>query len=189
MQMFVGWPHLPVSPLYKFFFLGELAFYIHSTVAHFTIEVRRADFTQMAIHHVVTSFLVGGAYFTNYMRIGGVLLLILDMGDVTLELGKVLLYAGWEKVSTVMIGCLIVIWWGFRVYLYAAKVMWAGYVDSVSVCGAENMAHYEIFSLCLFILWALNAWWGFLITRIALRKVMGKGLEDTREKRARKKKN
>jgi TLC domain len=179
-QCFVGYPNVPISPLLRFFFLGEVAFYAHSTFAHFTIEVRRGDFMQMAIHHIATTILVGGAYFSNYQRIGGILLIMHDLGDVTLETGKVLLYAGWEKIATVMLAFLNIFWWWFRVIFWGYKVFLTSFVHSISVMG-RGMAYYYLFNLLLVIIWALNAFWGFLITRIAIRKVMEGELEDSRE--------
>jgi TLC domain len=184
---FVGWPYMPISPLLKVFFLGELAFYVHSTFAHFTIEAVRSDFVAMAVHHILTTALIALAFFCNYHRTAGILLILFDIGDALLESGKVLLYAGWEKTSTVMIGVLIAIWWWMRVLFWAFKLGRTSLVHSVSVIGADVMPGHAWGNLFLFTLWLLNIWWGFLITRIAVKKVMGGTLVDTREKKEKKK--
>jgi hypothetical protein len=42
-------------------YVWELGFYISGLVCHFTIETRRKDFWEMALHHLVTICLIAGS--------------------------------------------------------------------------------------------------------------------------------
>ncbi|KAJ9108130.1 hypothetical protein QFC19_002597 [Naganishia cerealis] len=85
------YPHTPLSRLTKFYYLGQLGFWFHQLFV-INIEERRKDHWQMLTHHVITIILVGGSYWTNYTRVGGVIMALMDFCDILLPLAKMFRY-------------------------------------------------------------------------------------------------
>lgn len=56
------------------------------------LEHRRKDFLEMVIHHIVTMTLVVHSFFTNYIRVGAIIMVVFDPADVPLHVAKVLRY-------------------------------------------------------------------------------------------------
>ncbi|KAF2071714.1 hypothetical protein CYY_006975 [Polysphondylium violaceum] len=91
MNIWLGWPCQPFTTLFRTYYLLELAFYLHCTIALF-FETRRKDFYQMLTHHVATFFLVGASYWYRYHRIGIAILWIHNISDIFLYSAKAINY-------------------------------------------------------------------------------------------------
>lgn len=78
-----NYPHTPLSPLTKFYYLVQLGFWFHQLFV-FNLEARRKDYYQMLTHHFVTIALVMGSYWANYTRVGTVILVLMDFCDIWL---------------------------------------------------------------------------------------------------------
>ncbi|EFA79496.1 ceramide synthase [Heterostelium album PN500] len=91
MNIWLGWPIQPFSTLFRTYYLLELSFYLHCTIALF-FETRRKDFYQMLTHHIATFFLVGASYWYRYHRIGIAILWIHNVSDIFLYSAKALNY-------------------------------------------------------------------------------------------------
>jgi len=76
-------PHSPVAGPVKFYYLTQIAFYLHQVLI-LNAEARRKDHIQMMAHHVITIFLMLASYFGNFIRVGSVILLITDWCDILL---------------------------------------------------------------------------------------------------------
>jgi hypothetical protein len=50
----------------------------------FTIDVRRSDFWEMAIHHAITIILLSLSFTVNFVRIGTMVLICHDTADIIL---------------------------------------------------------------------------------------------------------
>jgi len=170
---------------FRYLFLFQLGFYLHSLIAHVTFETKRKDYTQMLVHHIVTSFLIGLSYYYGFAFIGGVLFVLFDLCDVILETGKMSLYAGKKKTSDSIFVLLITCWLGLRLVLYPMKVLYSASVESISIMDINTIPNgynlYVLFVGMLFMIQLLNMYWFWLMIRILLRVIMGKGAADTRE--------
>ncbi|GAM17481.1 hypothetical protein SAMD00019534_006560, partial [Acytostelium subglobosum LB1] len=98
MNIWLGWPIQPFSTLFRTYYLLELSFYFHCTIALF-FETRRKDFNQMITHHLATFFLVGASYWFRYQRIGLIILITHNLGDIFLYSAKALNYIQKEKMN------------------------------------------------------------------------------------------
>jgi acyl-CoA-dependent ceramide synthase len=78
-----GYPHTPLTKLPKFYYLAQLGFWFHQLFV-INIEERRKDHWQMYTHHVITITLVAVSYWTNYTRVGGVIMVLMDFCDILL---------------------------------------------------------------------------------------------------------
>ena len=81
--MWSDWPSIEMSGAFKWYYLVQLAFWIQQIqVIH--IEARRKDYIQMLTHHIITSTLLSVAYVYRYIRVGNVILCLMDVVDLLL---------------------------------------------------------------------------------------------------------
>jgi very-long-chain ceramide synthase len=55
-------------------------------------EARRKDHFQMMTHHVITIALIGASYYTNFTRVGCLVLVLMDWCDIWLPVSRELWY-------------------------------------------------------------------------------------------------
>ena len=67
----------------KCYFLIQLANWMQSLLA-VNLERRRKDYAQMLTHHVITCLLMYACYNYRWIKIGNVILCIMDVGDFLL---------------------------------------------------------------------------------------------------------
>jgi hypothetical protein len=169
---------------FRYYFLFQLSFYIHSMIAQLTIEVRRKDFYQMVLHHLVTILLIGLSYYKSHALIGGVLLVFHDICDIFLEAAKLCHYYSWERLGIFFFICLVVVWICCRLILFPVKVLYSSVVESVEIVGWEvaKKEYYFLFNFMLFTIQLLNIYWFFLIARIVWNTIFNKEqITDIRE--------
>jgi hypothetical protein len=75
------------------FYLLYAARYLQA-LASVMLEHRRKDFLEMVLHHAVTLLLLGSSYFSGYVRVGAIIMFILDPADVFLHSAKMCNYIG-----------------------------------------------------------------------------------------------
>lgn len=179
-----GWPNIPMSESFRWLYLTQLSFYLHSFFAHITIEVRRSDYWQMFIHHIVASVLIAFSYYHNVFRIGGILLALHDVNDVFLEGSKLCNYSKENKLSNFLFAFLLLSWIVTRITLYPIKVIFSVYSEVFGIIPFDESWYYQVWALFLILLSTillLNIFWFFLICRIAWNAVYSDGVKDERE--------
>jgi hypothetical protein len=80
------------TTLLKRAFIGHSCSGIQRNIGHqvmwcfsaFTIDVRRSDFWEMAIHHAITIILLSLSFTVNFVRIGTMVLICHDTADIIL---------------------------------------------------------------------------------------------------------
>jgi len=168
----------PVS--FQYLYLTQLAYYTHGFFTHSFMEIKRADFWPMFIHHIAAIVLILGSWTCGYHRTGGALFLLHDLLDIILESGKMSVYLGYQFLANIEFIILIVVWAYCRIYLFGTKLI-AG-----SLAGLESVGDTRPVWNCLFvflnILWLLNCYWWYLMLKIAWRTIINKKeLQDCRE--------
>ena len=160
-------------------YMWELGFYISGLVCHFTIETRRKDFWEMALHHAVTIVLIGGSVHMQYERMGLVILLLHDISDIFLETGKIFNYMDNDNMATTAFLGLIVTWFIARCVYFPLKVLRSVFMYHVSQIQIPYGRH---FFVLLLILQVLNIFWFGMLIKMAYKKLFeGGNIEDTRE--------
>jgi len=180
-----NWPNIPWSESFHNYYLVQLAFYIHSIIAHFTVESKRKDFYQMLIHHVITVALIGWSIHAKFYRIGGVVMLLHDVNDIFLELAKLLKYIRWEKTAHFFLVSLVLCWGWTRIYLFPSKVLYSTAIESWGILGSnpEAAAHWIPFNSLLSVVFLLNLFWFIMMLKLIFRFVFKKEyVGDVREK-------
>lgn len=78
-----GWPFREVDGLFKWYYLVQWGFWIQQILV-VNIEEKRKDYTQMLTHHLFTTALMFLSYGYYHMRVGTVILCIMDFVDIIL---------------------------------------------------------------------------------------------------------
>ena len=76
----------------------ELSFYWSLTFLHL-LDVRKKDFMELLVHHLITITLLSLSWTAQFTRIGTLVLIVHDSADSLLELAKKLKYAKWRVTS------------------------------------------------------------------------------------------
>uniref|UniRef100_A0A0R3RUV4 TLC domain-containing protein n=1 Tax=Elaeophora elaphi TaxID=1147741 RepID=A0A0R3RUV4_9BILA len=185
------WRHWPQHPLTKsvwWYYVIETSFYCSLIVSSLLFDVRRADFIQMTVHHVITILLLLLSFVMNMVRIGTLILFSHDMADVFLELGKLCRYAGWKTVLTCVFVAFMVVWIVTRLIYFPFFIIRSILFDAPVLIQAdyrwENIRQPPIvprlFAVMLLSLLILHIYWTFIIMKIALKSVKG-NIDDIRE--------
>lgn len=82
-DLWLGYPHIPIPAAVKLYYLTQLAFYLHQILI-LNAEARRKDHYQMMSHHVITVVLVWASYITHFTRAGCVIMVLMDCCDIFL---------------------------------------------------------------------------------------------------------
>ncbi|EGV63020.1 Sphingosine N-acyltransferase lag1 [Yamadazyma tenuis] len=189
-NLFAGWPHDKMSTSFKAYYLMQIAFWL-SQIIVLNIEEKRKDHYQMFGHHIITSLLCIGSYQNYYMRIGNLILILMDFCDVCLTGAKVLKYAGFSTLCDIMFVCFLLSWvilrHGVYNYLFYYAMANAESLMTLHRCVPgvveekcwSRFVLYTCFVL-LAILQLLCIAWLYSISKVAYRVVSGTGAEDVR---------
>jgi ceramide synthetase len=172
------YPHHDVSDLEFWYYDIELGFYLALIVSQF-FDVKRKDFWQMFIHHLVTVSLLVFSWASNLVRVGSLVLIIHDFADIPLEGAKLARYTKSETAGNFIFAVFTFCWIYSRMGLLPSRVLayslhWA--LDEVPMFPA-----YYIFNALLVCLQILHIVWTWLILRIAYNAIYSDGVKDLRE--------
>ena len=80
-DLWLNYPHVPLAGTVKFYYLTQIAFYLHQVLI-LNAEARRKDHVQMMVHHIITIILMIASYTCNFTRVGCVIMVLMDCSDV-----------------------------------------------------------------------------------------------------------
>lgn len=143
-------------------------------------EVRRSDFWQTFLHHVVTFTLIAYSYVLNLTRIGVIIMLLHDSCDIFMELAKLCRYNKKTEWGTRWFIVFALVWLLLRVCIF--PIMVYSVIFASTDFGLSYQPHHAIFGAFLMTLLALNIFWSYLIARIIVKALKNGGeAEDDRE--------
>lgn len=183
-----GYPHIPLATPVKFYYLVQTAFYVHQTLI-LNAEARRKDHVQMMAHHVITIGLLLLSYFTNFTRVGSLILLLMDFCDIFLPLAKMIRYLSISQLATDAVFGLFMVSWFVTRHLLFPIVIWSTTFDlpvNIPYLLDKERGFYltrsahMVFVGALLALQVLQCIWFWMICRVAYRVVTGSGAEDER---------
>lgn len=83
-ECWYGYPHQSVENDIWWYYMISMSFYWSLTATQF-FDVKRKDFWQMFIHHMVTLLLMALSWVCNLHRVGSLVLVVHDCADIFLE--------------------------------------------------------------------------------------------------------
>lgn len=109
-------------------------------------------------------------------------LLVHDINDIPLEVGKALIYMGRTVLPNIMFVFLIVSWIGSRLGLLPFKIIYSTWNESITQIPTDVIPFYHAFNYALMFLVVLHVYWFALILKVAYRTVVqNKEIADHRE--------
>ena len=112
----------PRTPLLfeRFMYLFELGHHLERQHSYITSSKKQSSFYIMNLHHMLTIYMILYSFVTGMTKWGNVLLILNDMTDIVLNLGRLLNELQfWHKLPTALTFVLLLITWGtFRIYTF-----------------------------------------------------------------------
>ncbi|TFK43584.1 TLC domain-containing protein [Crucibulum laeve] len=181
------YPHIPLAGPVKFYYLTQSAFYLHQVLI-LNAEARRKDHVQMMTHHVITIVLIGISYFSNFTRVGCLIMFLMDWCDIFLPLAKMLRYINYQTTCDLTFAWFLVSWFVTRhfLFVFAIKSTIMDCPVFIPFDWAPERGYYLtqqshlLFCVLLVSLQILQIIWFWMICRVAWRVVNGSGAADER---------
>ncbi|KAH9861385.1 hypothetical protein J1614_011131 [Plenodomus biglobosus] len=120
-----GWPFREVEGLLKWYYLVQWGFWVQQILV-VNVEEKRKDYAQMFTHHIFTIALIFLSYGYYHMRVGIVILAIMDLVDIVLPTAKLLKYMGYTTACDIAFGVFVISWFLTR-HLFYMMVCWSIY--------------------------------------------------------------
>lgn len=134
-HVWIGWPHVQFESGIKAYYLVQMACWL-CQIYVLNIEERRKDHLQMMCHHIVTCVLMAGSYYYYHIRVGHVILLLMDNVDCWLSSAKMLKYVGLTNVCDAMFGWFLVTWLTCRHGFYN-YITWSAWSKAPGLIGYQ----------------------------------------------------
>ncbi|OCL10728.1 longevity assurance proteins LAG1/LAC1 [Glonium stellatum] len=132
-EMWTHWPIRRMDGLFKWYYLVQFAFWLQQILV-VNVEERRKDYAQMFTHHIITITLIFTSYGYYQMRVGNVILCVMDVVDIILPAAKMLKYLGFTTACDVAFGIFMATWLVTR-HIFFPMVCWSIYADGIpSAC-------------------------------------------------------
>lgn len=158
------YPHHSVSIYVQVYYIVEIAFYASLTFSQFT-DVRRKDFIEMFIHHLLAIALMVFSWTCNLTRVGSLVLVLHDFADIWLELAKLAKYAKFDKICEIVYGFFTMSWFVSRLGIYPSWILYSTTVEAPQII--ELWPAYHIFNVMLYLLMVLHVIWTYFILKVA----------------------
>ncbi|VDM52757.1 unnamed protein product [Angiostrongylus costaricensis] len=178
-QCWIGYPFHTIDKSIWWYYMVETSFYYSLVLASF-FDVRRSDFWQLMVHHIVTIGLLSSSFTINFVRVGTLVLISHDIADIILEFGKLTRYDRNLKNATNI--CFVVFltsWIVTRLGYYPFVIVRSALLDAASLIQPD----YELLNptqvpyaprviiLMLFTLLILHIFWTVIIMKIVVKTV------------------
>ncbi|KAI0701164.1 TLC domain-containing protein [Cytidiella melzeri] len=186
-DVWIGYPHLPLAGPIKFYYLLQTAFYLHQILI-LNAEARRKDHWQMMTHHIITTVLMLGSYFYSYTRVGCLVMMLMDLCDIFLPLAKMLRYLDLSMLCDAAFVTFMLSWLVTRHFLFLFTIK-SAYYDARRIIPLDwnyETSHFMTegvaigFIAMLVTLQIIQLAWFGTICNIAYNVVIGRGADDSR---------
>lgn len=112
------------------------------------------------IHHLCTILLMACSWTCNYIRIGTLVLLVHECGDIPLQLAKILRYLKEKVILDYVYGSFVVLWFVTRLVLFPFWILRSILVEMPK---HADLPRVTVFHGFLFVLLLLNVVWSIWI--------------------------
>ncbi|KAG6446774.1 ceramide synthase 5 isoform X2 [Manduca sexta] len=161
---FNGYPHQGVTDDIRRYYMFQTANCWYLLIFQFR-AVKRKDSWQMYVHHFAAISLLSISWTNSMYRIGTLVLVLHDCGDIALEAGKALKYAKYQNACNCTFVVFITVWIGTRIIFYP------NYVIAISSEYAKTATMYYVLKAMLWMLFGLHLIWTWYILQIAYKAV------------------
>ena len=178
-DVFDVYPNQVPQKVYWYYMI-QLSFYIWMSVCMMW-DVRKKDFVQMSLHHATTVVLLVTSYSWQLTNMGSLIMLLMDIADPFLELGKIFKYLGKETPSLISFITFLLSFVGLRVCFYPFLVNYPCLFHTWELAvHMEKEYVYYVLNIALIILLLLNIGWTVLIFNVLIKKLQSGQMQDVR---------
>ncbi|XP_046564322.1 ceramide synthase 5-like [Haliotis rubra] len=164
MQCWIGYPRHDITPEIFWYYAMEASFYLSLLITQFK-DVKRKDFFEMFIHHLVTLSLMFLSWSQNIVRFGTLILVLHDAVDSLLETAKMAKYLKWQKTTDIVFALFLLVWIITRMILFPYKLIYTAMFQSTTIVGF--CAIYFLYNGLLIVLQVLHIFWFVIISKMA----------------------
>mmetsp|Transcript_132321 Transcript_132321/g.197153 ORF Transcript_132321/g.197153 Transcript_132321/m.197153 type:complete len:337 (+) Transcript_132321:74-1084(+) len=150
---FIGWPHHEHPSWLVSYYSIQMSYHLQGMLYQIVKSRHRSDFAEMMLHHIVTLFLIMFSYLFNFFRIGTLVFLLHDLGDVFSYFIKSVVDTDSTGLILTAYGGLLLSWGYFRLYVYPFHVIWSCFSHGPRLPGLE------VFPVMLVMLLFLHCYW------------------------------
>jgi len=126
----VNYPYQSIEvPFLKEYYMIQLSYHAHSLIAQISM-IHRTDFLEMVLHHLLAIALLAISYVSNAVRIGILVLLVHDVGDIVGYSMKMVVDTPWKILVIINYVALLITWFVTRLAIYPAWVIRSAYVEA-----------------------------------------------------------
>jgi len=178
-KCWTGFPKHDLEPELWWYYMIALAQYYSQITMDTFRPVRRKDFVQMQIHHVVTICLVCFSFITNMMRMGALILAVHECADIPLLTGKIAGYFGHQKVMNNCFIAFVVMWFVTRLGYFPSVLMRSTLFEAHVQEGLFYPVYYILNSL-LIAIFLMHLIWTYIIVKSACMRIQSGKVTDAR---------
>uniref|UniRef100_A0A8C7WZP5 Ceramide synthase 2 n=1 Tax=Oryzias sinensis TaxID=183150 RepID=A0A8C7WZP5_9TELE len=177
-QVWEDFPKMPLLASQYWYYMIELGFYL-SLLFSVASDVKRKDFWEQIVHHVVTIVLISFSWLVNYVRAGSMIMLVHDAADYLMELAKMFNYAGWKRTCNFLFVAFAAVFVITRLMILPVGIVFM--TLTFPVARYTPFFGFFFFDGLLFVLQILHFYWAGLILRMAIKFLLGSNIvEDER---------
>lgn len=175
---FIGFPEHSLDDTVWVYYMVSLGYYWCMTITHF-FEYRRKDSYQLFVHHLLTILLISFSWAVNFVRIGTLVLIVHECGDIPMLVAKICKLCGFQRGMDGFFLVFLLLWLCTRVGLYPFWIMRTTLFRAHVILQMWYPVYY-IFNGLLLILLLIHIMWTYLILRIVVRMLLYKEISDVR---------
>lgn len=146
----------------------SMGHYIHLFCAQFA-DIKRKDFVEMVVHHIVTLLLLTFSWMVNFTRIGALVLAVHDGCDVFLQLAKLFNYMHLQMFTDATFAVFAITFFVCRLIIFPGRIIYSSLVWTVTTGGYKPWFVYYFFNGLLLSLLVLHFIWFSIIMSMLIR--------------------
>lgn len=186
----------PMEFVEHIYYAQACGFYLSASIFLIFLDARLKDFFQMALHHFVTLSLIVISYLYGYVRVGTVVIMLHDAGDIFLYSAKLFHYLGTSGVDTFLFACFAIVFYITRLVMFS-RIVHAVVFETLQTLVQEPtfnnwalfydtyLPHYVVFAVLLGSLILLHCFWYTLVLRLIINElVYGKKVAESGDPRS-----
>lgn len=167
----------PVNAWERWYYIQAFGFYLSGSFFLLIFDVKRSDFMQYLIHHIVTITMIVLSYLYGFGRAGIIVLGLHDVGDIFLYSSKFFHHLKVEGVDIALFFMFVVTFYVGRLVMFS-RIVHAIIVETLQIMVSEPsfnswamfydtyLPHYAVFTVTLSVLTLLHCFWYTLVLKI-----------------------
>lgn len=98
------------------YFLVTSGYHFAGLLIHF-LRIKKNDFIEMGLHHIIALYLFGGGYLLNAWEVGAVISFLHDIADIFVSIVKMLAETKYNQRTANIMWVVMILWFYTRIFL------------------------------------------------------------------------